>query len=256
MGPQCLCYPELLWKMLLAKVHGENTVQESRNSRTALLAGATGLVGGHLLDLLLEESTHDHVISLVRRPTGRSHGKLDERQIDFNRLEEVELSPIHDVFCCLGTTIRKAGSQAAFRKVDHDYVVALAHLGRAAGAERFLLVSAIGASPRSSVFYSRVKGEAEEAVATLGYDALHIFQPSMLLGQRQEFRLGERLGIGFARLVDPLMAVASPLAKYRGIQAQTVAAGMVTAARAEAQGLYVYKHDDIVRLAVGNESVR
>jgi len=219
--------------------------------RAALLAGATGLIGGHVLDLLLADPDWAGVTALVRRPLDRGHEKLDARVVDFDHLEELpDPPPADDVFCCLGSTMKKAGSKAAFRKVDHDYVVATARLGLAGGARRFLLVSSVGASASSMNFYARVKGEAEDSVAALGYPALHVFQPSILIGQRQESRPGERLGIVMAGVVNRL--IVGPLRRYRGIAAETVAAAMIGAAKSDAEGRRVYTFDDIERLAAAS----
>lgn len=134
---------------------------------TALIAGASGLVGGHLVRLLLQEEHYARVIAIGRREVpGLRHPKLEQRVVDFDALEPAAaaLPPVRDVFCCLGTTIKHAGSRAAFRRVDHDYVVAVARLGLAAGAAQFLIVSAVDADPASRMFYSRVKGETEAVV--------------------------------------------------------------------------------------------
>ncbi len=233
--------------------------------RKAWLAGATGLIGGQVLELLLAEPAYTRVTALVRRPLAVEHdvtpeggqrNQLEALIVDFDRLEELsEPPPADDVFCCLGSTMKKAGSKAAFRKVDHDYVVATARLGLAAGARRFLLVSAVGASASSMSFYSRVKGEAEDSVAELGYSELHVFQPSILIGERDEARPGERLGIAAARVLNGLMA--GPLRRYRGIRAETVAAAMVAAAHRSGEGSgartgrQTYTHDAIARLGRG-----
>ncbi len=216
--------------------------------RAALLAGATGLIGSHLLDLLLADEAYSRVTALVRRPLDREHEKLDARVVDFDALADIQdPPPVDDVFCCLGSTMKKAGSKAAFRRVDHDYVVAVARLGLAAGARRFLLVSSVGASASSMNFYARTKGETEESVAALGYPALHVFQPSILIGERQENRPGERLGIAMAGALNRLFV--GPVRRYRGIAAETVAAAMVGAARSGGEGRRVYLFDDIERLA-------
>ncbi len=215
--------------------------------RKALLAGATGLIGGHLLDLLLADPAYDRITTLVRRPLDVEHEKLDARIVDFDRLDELSDLPADDVFCCLGSTMKQAGSKAAFRQVDHDYVVATARLGLAGGAQRFLLVSSVGADASSMNFYSRVKGEAEDSVAALGYESLHIFQPSLLMGEREEKRPGERLGILAAGVLNHLMV--GPLSRYRGIGPGIVAAAMIGAARSDAEGRRVYTHDAIHRLA-------
>ena len=217
-------------------------------NRKALLAGATGLIGGHVLDLLLADPAYSEITALVRRPLKVEHNKLNTRIVDFDRLDEVSDPPtVNDVFCCLGSTMKKAGSKAAFRRVDHDYVVATARLGLAGGARHFLLVSSIGADASSMNFYSRVKGEAEVSVAKFGYEALHIFQPSILMGERDEKRPGECLGIAAAGMLNRLMA--GPLRRYRGIRPETVAAAMTRAARSDAQGRQTHTYDAIQHLA-------
>ena len=223
--------------------------------RAALLAGATGLIGRRVLDLLLRDAAYGTVTALVRRPLDREHEKLDERVekldervVDFDDLTELADPPrVDDAFCCLGTTMKKAGSKAAFRRVDHDYVVATARLALAGGARRFLLVSAVGSSTAAPSFYSRVKGEAEESVAALGFSACHIFQPSILIGERQENRPGERIGVAAAGLLNG--ALIGPLRRYRGISSDTVAAAMVQAAKSGAEGHHVHTYADIERLS-------
>ena len=224
-------------------------MSELERSKTVLLAGSTGLVGGFVLDLLLQEPSIEQVVNLVRRPSGQQDDRLDERQIDFEHLAEEPLGDLDEVYCCLGTTIKRAGSQEAFRRVDHDYVLALGRRGLEAGAKRFFLISSVGASPESKVFYSRVKGETEAAISALGFEELHIFQPSLLIGDRQEFRFGERLGIGLSLALDPILSWIPPFAAYRGIPARTVAAGMVGAGRVGKPGRHVHTFKKIVRLA-------
>lgn len=222
---------------------------EPTNKHRALLAGATGLIGDHLFDLLLADETYAAVTALVRRPLEREHDKLDARIVDFDRLEETAEPPqVDDAFCCLGSTMKKAGSKAAFRKVDHDCVVAFARLALAGGARRFLLVSAVGSSPSAMSFYSRVKGEAEASVAALDFPALHIFQPSILIGERRESRPGERLGTAAAGALNGFLL--GPLRPFRGIRAETVAAAMVSAARSDVEGRHVYTYDGIERLGL------
>jgi uncharacterized protein YbjT (DUF2867 family) len=211
-------------------------------SRSALVAGATGLVGSHVLSLLLADARWSRVVTVGRRATGQQRAKLEQRVLDLGELETVsDLPRVDDVFCCLGTTIIKAGSRPAFRLVDHDFVVALAHAGLRAGATQFLLVSAIGADPESRVFYSRVKGETEAAIRKLPYEAVQILRPSLLLGERPEFRLGERV----AALAAPLMTglLFGRLQRYRPIQAATVARAMVTIAKEAPRGPNVYEYD-------------
>ncbi len=213
--------------------------------RTALIAGATGLVGGHLLRLLLADDAYQKVTILARRGLPLTNPKLQQRLIDFDHLADLDAPKVDDVFCCLGTTIKKAGSQEAFRKVDFGYVEALARVAARAGAKQFLLVSAIGADAKSRVFYSRVKGETEAAVQAGGFAGTHIFQPSLLLGDRAESRPMERLSI---LVGGPLGFVfAGPLRRYRPIPAETVAAAMLKVAKKARPGAHVYTYDAMVK---------
>ena len=211
-------------------------------SRTALLAGATGLVGSHVLQFLLDDPEWSRVVTAGRRTTPQRHDKLEQRVLDLGAIEALgDLPHADDVFCCLGTTIKQAGSQQAFRRVDHDFVVGLARAGIRVGATQFLLVSAIGADPESRIFYSRVKGETETDVRKLPYRAVQIFRPSMLLGERPEFRLGERLAIMASPLLQ--LALVSRLRRYRPIQASDVARAVVRVAREAPRGPNVFEYD-------------
>lgn len=214
-------------------------------SRAALLAGASGLVGGHVLRLLLADDAYARVITLARRQLPASRAKLEQRVVDMDALDELtDLPSIDDVFCCLGTTIKKAGSQDAFRNVDFDYVLGVARAGLRTGATQFLIVTAIGADPASRVFYSRVKGEVEQAVRALPYGSVQIFRPSLLVGDRPEHRLAERIGVPIARAVAPLLL--GPLRRYRPIRAADVARAMVQIAKEAPRGPNVYEYDGIV----------
>jgi uncharacterized protein YbjT (DUF2867 family) len=211
-------------------------------SRTALLAGATGLVGSHVLEYLLADDAWSRVVTLGRRTTSQRHDKLEQRLVDLGAIEALgDLPHAGDVFCCLGTTIKQAGSQQAFRRVDYDFVVGLARAGLRVGATQFLLISAIGADPESRVFYSRVKGEAEAAIRKLPYRAIQIFRPSLLLGERSEFRLGERIAMIGAPLLQ--LFLVSRLRRYRPIQASDVARAMVRIAREAPRGPNVFEYD-------------
>jgi len=213
-------------------------------TRTALVAGASGLVGGHLLRLLLEDRDYERVTSLGRRELPLTHKKLAQRVVDFDRLAEVADVPrVHDVFCCLGTTIRKAGSQEAFRKVDYGYPLELARVAVRHRASQFLLVTALGANPGSRIFYNRVKGEVEEAVKRLQFDGIHIFRPSLLVGKRAESRPAERLTVALVPLVA--WAFVGPLRAYRPIRADRVARAMVRVAKEAGRGVHVYESRDL-----------
>lgn len=193
-------------------------------SRTALLAGATGLVGREILQGLLADDGVAAVHVLARRPLSLTHPRLTVQVVDFAALPA--LPRVDEVYLALGTTIKVAGSQAAFRAVDYDANLTVAKVARAAGATRVGLVSAMGADARSSVFYSRVKGELEEALAGLGYDAVVIARPSMLAGDRgslgQPERGGEKLALNVSRWLGPLIP-----RNYRSIQAKDVAGALL-----------------------------
>ncbi len=231
-------YTQVAQQLLLHS--SDNTM----NTRTALLLGASGLIGGHSLALLLQDDVYDEVIALVRKPLSQIHPKLTQHIVNFARLpEHAAWLTAEDVFCCLGTTIKKAGSQEAFRKVDFTYAYQAAQLAVANGAKQFLLVSSLGADANSSVFYSRVKGELEIAVSALPFTAVSIFQPSLLLGNRAEFRLGERLAEPVAKALSFLLV--GPFRKYRPIKASTVAAAMIQVAKSQPQGVQVFESDKI-----------
>jgi len=195
---------------------------------TALIAGATGLVGGHLLNNLLASPRHRHIIALTRKPLVLTHEKLTNVIVDFDNLEEdvaQENLSVDEAYCALGTTIKKAGSQVAFRLVDYEYETAFASAAQKAGATRFALVSSVGANAKSSIFYTRVKGETENAIREMDFATFHIFQPGVLLGTRGEARPAEQLAISLTPLLN--LGLQGPMRKYRGIAAETVARSMV-----------------------------
>ncbi len=192
-------------------------------SRQALLVGATGLIGGALLPLLLASDAYAKVWVLARRELGRTDARLAARVVDFDRLAELPDFPaVDDVYCCLGTTIKVAGSRAAFRRIDLDYVAQVARAARREGATRLAVVSAMGANSRSSVFYNRVKGDMETVVRALDFASLTIVRPSLLVGERGAPRLGERIGVAISRPLGPLIP-----RNYRPIPADAVARAML-----------------------------
>ncbi len=212
--------------------------------KTALLAGATGLVGSALLPLLLGSDRYAKVIVVGRRPVAVQHPKLVQVVTELDQLENERLRLIaDDVFCCLGTTIRQAGSQEAFYKVDFLYVVQLAALTAANFAAQFLVVSALGADAESRFYYNRVKGEMEEAVRQTPFRAIHIFRPSLLLGKRAAPRLGERLGAAVLALVRPLLR--GSWRKYRPVTAATVAQAMLRAAEDDGGGIRLHSSETL-----------
>ncbi len=193
-------------------------------TRTALIAGATGLVGSHLLDQLLGDGTWDRVVSIGRREVDRVDPRLEQLVVAFPEIGD--LQPADDAFSCLGTTIKLAGSQEAFRMVDHDAVVAFAASAARAGVRQFLHVTALGASPDSRIFYNRVKGSTERDVASSGIPSSIAFRPSMIDGQRPDAnRPGETFGLVAMRAVGPI------LGKFRPNRASDIAAAMIREAK-------------------------
>src|SRR3972149_980304 len=217
--------------------------------RNALVVGATGLIGGHLVNFLLEDQEYHEILVLTRKEFAQQHYKLDKRLVDFERLENaLQGVQVHDVFCALGTTIRKAGSQEAFRKVDFEYPLRVASAALKLGAKRFLVVSSLGADASSSNFYLRTKGELEKALGVEGFGGLVIFRPSILLGQRSEFRLGERMALAALRTASPLLI--GPTARYRPIEASAVASAMIAGAKQNLRGVHVFESDHIHMLSL------
>jgi len=214
---------------------------------TALVAGASGLVGSHLLAQLLADPAWDRVVVLVRKQLKIASPKLEQRPVDFDELAHVPWFPqSHDVFCCLGTTRKRAGSREAFRHVDHDYVVELAKRAANAGADQFLVVSSLGASKASPSYYARVKAEMEEAVAAQGFGGTHIFRPAFLSGDRKESRPAERVAL--AGLSAFSFALYGPLYRFRPVEADVVARAMVRVAKEHRHGKIVYESDRIQEL--------
>jgi uncharacterized protein YbjT (DUF2867 family) len=214
-----------------------------------VVLGGSGLVGGQLLRLL-DASPYAVVKAFVRRPLETALAKVQEILVDFDRPETygAHLSAVDDLFCCLGTTIKAAGSQAAFRKVDCEIPVEVARQGRAAGVTRYLIVTAVGSDPKSGVFYSRVKGETEEALRALEFPrGLKILRPSLLLGERSETRPGERVASVLMRATRPLLS--GPLLRYRAIDAHDVACALLAAASRDDPGVTVYEGKALFDLA-------
>ncbi len=213
--------------------------------KVALIAGASGLVGSHCLQLLLQSPRYNKVISVGRRTLPIQNPKLQQIIVDFNNLEKHRHSLIaDDVYCCLGTTIKKAGSKEKFREVDYTYVINLAKITVSHFATQFLVVSALGADAHSRIFYNRVKGEMEQAIKPLPFTAVHIFQPSLLLGEREEMRPGEKAAAVFAKVFGFLFN--GPLKKYKAIPAKTVAKAMLEAAKQDGGGVLIHSNKQML----------
>ena len=215
-------------------------------SRTALLLGATGLVGGHALRLLARDGRWGRVVTLGRRPMEPASHRHEDHVVDFDRLaEHADLFACDDLFCCLGTTRKEAGSKDAFRRVDLEIPAEAARLAHAGGAAQGLLVSALGADPGSRVFYTRTKGEAEEAFRDAGFEAVQIVRPSLLTGDRDrlprpggEVRRGERVAEAVLGALRP--ALVGPLRRLRPTPAVDVARALVAVAAAAPPGDHAY----------------
>lgn len=216
----------------------------TENNKTAILLGASGLVGGFLLDMLLDCGTYNHVLIFVRKPMGKEHPILTEYVIDFDNLQSYkDLVKGDDLFCCLGTTIKKAGSQAAFRKVDYEYPVTFAEIAEENGIKQYLIITAIGANAQSSVFYTRTKGECENSIKALGLPSVKIFRPSLLTGNRKEFRLGEKLSTYVMKAFSFFMI--GKWKKYRPVECRQVAKAMLCSANQESAGVSIFESDQM-----------
>jgi uncharacterized protein YbjT (DUF2867 family) len=213
--------------------------------KTALIAGASGLVGRSLLDQLLAANEYDRVISVGRRRLPLQHPKLQQEEVDFAALEGAGVNlACDDAYCCLGTTLRQAGTRDKFRAVDHVAVLALAWAVRRRGAKRFFVVTGMGADVNARGFRDRVKGETEQALQVLDFETLAIFRPSFLLGTRPRARVGGRLRAALGWLAEPLMF--GSLRKYRAIRAEVVARAMLRCSFGEgARGTLIYPSDEI-----------
>ena len=214
---------------------------------TATLVGATGLIGSFLLEELLNDPYFDTIRILIRRPLDITHPKLEKKIIDFNDSDSllVALSNSDVVFCSIGTTNKKVkGDKEAYRKIDFAIPVKLARFCNMTGCEKFILVSSAGANSKSRNFYQHLKGETEEAVKSVGLKTVHIMRPSLLLGERKEFRLGEN--IGKAVMISLSFLIPE---KYKAIQGKDVARVMLALATKKEEGIFVHDNSEIRNLS-------
>lgn len=209
--------------------------------KKALVIGGTGLVGNQLIQLLLADGRYT-VTALVRKPMPINHQLLTQVVFNFEKPDQ-SLVLADDIFCCLGTTIKKAGSKPAFYKVDFEYVLSIARIAHANGATGFVLISSMGANKDAAVFYNKVKGAIEAAVTGIGYKSLFILRPSILLGNRTEVRIGEKIG----KAIMSFIAVAIPK-KYRPIEARQVAKAMIACVTSGKTGVHILESDALAEL--------
>ena len=210
---------------------------------TATLVGATGLIGSYLLEELLNDPYFETVRILIRRPLDITHPKLEKKIVDFNDSDSllVALNNSDVLFCAIGSTMKKVkGDKEAYRKIDFDIPVKLARLCKMTGCEKFILVSSAGANSKSRNFYQRLKEETEEAVKSVGLKTVHIMRPSLLLGERKEFRLGENIGKAVMTSLSFLIPE-----KYKAIQGKDVAKVMIALARKNGEGVFVHENAEI-----------
>ncbi|WP_071394974.1 NAD-dependent epimerase/dehydratase family protein [Bacillus tuaregi] len=219
-----------------------------KQKKTALIAGASGLIGNELLHYLLEGAEYDRVTAIVRVPLNITHPKLEEKIISFDEMDhDKELFAVDDVFCCLGTTIKKAKTKEAMYKIDVEYPVQMAQLASEKGAKKFLIVSSLNANPHSSIWYPKMKGQLEEKINQIPFQSIAIMQPSLLLGDRDEFRLGEKAGEIFFTFFACLFI--GPLKKYKAIQGRTVSLAMYRIAQMNKTGIHIYPSEQIEQAA-------
>jgi uncharacterized protein YbjT (DUF2867 family) len=208
---------------------------------TALLAGSTGLIGSQLLQLLLNDDHYSSIIAISRKPLSITHAKLDNLVCELRDLSNHrDQLKADEVFCCLGTTIKKAKSKEAFRAVDLEAPQLLAKISKELGAKKFLLVSSLGANKDSSIFYNQVKGEVEEAIKQVGFDSTQILRPSLLLGQRGEERTGEDAAKFFFKVSGFLVP-----RKYQAIDSIKVARAMVAFAKLDQKGIFIHESGEL-----------
>lgn len=213
----------------------------------AIIAGATGLIGNNLLHQLLDHPGYTKVIAIVRKEMNLQHPKLEQLVVDFDRLENHEEHIKGDVvFCALGTTKNKTPDDSQYRKIDYKYPLDIAFIAQQNGASQYHLVSALGANEKSAIFYSKLKGEVERDLKSIPFEAIHIYRPSLLDGERKEHRSAEGMMIGIMRVLNPLLI--GGLKKYRSIKIEKVASAMLKQSLKPLHGIFTYDSDEVERL--------
>ncbi|QEK52560.1 NAD(P)H-binding protein [Pedobacter aquae] len=213
-------------------------------AKKAIIIGASGLIGSELLSVLLHEPAYTEVITLVRKSLNTYHPKLKEIITDFSNLSEIKEHIKADViFSCIGTTRAKTPDLSNYRKIDHDIPIEIGKIAVENQVKQYHLVSALGANAQSSNFYSKIKGETEDDLKALNIPAIHIYQPSLLRGERKEKRVGEKIALVLMQAIDPLLV--GSLKKYRSIKTSVIALAMYQQSLKEDQGIFTYPSDII-----------
>ena len=223
--------------------------------RTAVVFGATGLVGSHLIQQLCEQEDYVSVTAIGRNQVAFEHPKFEQKIHSLEDISESDIQFANDVFCCLGTTIKKAKTKENFEKVDFEYPLNIAALAKAQHVEHVIVISAMGASEKATAYYSRVKGKLERELEKLELRRLSIVRPSLLTGNRQEFRLGEKSGAIVLNVLNPLLI--GGLKKVRAISAAQVATAMIAIALSKStKAVTVYKSDELAKLQIPKKVVK
>jgi len=210
----------------------------------AIIAGASGLIGSNLVNILLEAPQYAEVLVIVRKELSIQHKKLVQLVINFDELDKhTEAIKGHAVFSCLGTTKSQTPDKKLYRKIDYDYPLQMAQIAKQNGVDQFHVVTALGANKNSSTFYLKLKGELEDELQKLGLKTLHIYQPSMLMGERERNHWLEKMATGIFKVIDPLLV--GGLKKYRSIKGTTVAHAMFKKSLESATGTFIYTSDKI-----------
>jgi uncharacterized protein YbjT (DUF2867 family) len=216
--------------------------------KKVIIAGASGLIGSKLLNILLLKPDYDEILVLVRKELAVKHNKLIQLIVDYDELDRYKKAITgHALFCCLGSTRKKTPDLTEYRKIDHDYPLKLAELAKENGIAQYHLVSAIGANAKSSNFYSKMKGETENDIKHIGLRCLHIYRPSLLTGNREESRVGERIAIWLMQVINPFLV--GNLKKYGSIPAAIVALAMFKESTQNSDGTFIHPSDKIRILA-------
>lgn len=213
--------------------------------KTAVVLGASGLIGSSLLHNLLESNFYSEVIVFVRKDLDFRHNKLKIHIIDFDKPDTYKSLVVgDDFFCCLGTTMSKAGTKDVFKKIDYQYPVSFARIAKDNGIQHYLIVSSVGANSKSSVFYLKTKGECEDAICKIGFQSVSIFRPASLLGNRKEYRLNEKITLSLLNILSFLLV--GKLRKYKPIESTRVAEVMLGSAQKTEIGVTIIESEQML----------